>query len=79
MEVRIGRTGEKLFNRAIRLEISIGGALPNNNVKNNPSLMLVFRTTLMTPAKPQISKFQADKILPSGLQRVKAALLVSVC
>jgi hypothetical protein len=27
----------------------------------------------MTPVKPQISKFKADKILPSGLQRVMAA------
>jgi hypothetical protein len=36
----------------------------------------------MTPVKPQISKLQADKILPflpSWLQRVMAALLVSVC
>jgi hypothetical protein len=28
----------------------------------------------MTPVKPQISKFMAEKILPSGLQRVMAAL-----
>jgi hypothetical protein len=34
---------------------------------------------IMTPVKPQISKFRADKILPSGLQRVMAALLMSVC
>jgi hypothetical protein len=39
----------------------------------------VLRTTIMTPVKPQISKFKADKILPSGLQRVMAALLRSVC
>jgi hypothetical protein len=32
----------------------------------------------MTPVKSQISKFQDDKILPSGLQRVMAALLMSV-
>jgi hypothetical protein len=32
----------------------------------------------MTPVKLQISKFQADKILPSGFQRVMAALLMSV-
>jgi hypothetical protein len=32
----------------------------------------------MMPVKPQISKFQADKILPSGLKRVMAALLMSV-
>ena len=31
------------------------------------SLNLVLRTTIMTPVKPQISKFQADKILPSEL------------
>jgi hypothetical protein len=30
------------------------------------SLKLVLGTTIMTPVKPQISKFQDDKILPSG-------------
>jgi hypothetical protein len=33
----------------------------------------------MTPVKPQISKFKADKILPSGQKPVMAALLMSVC
>jgi hypothetical protein len=33
----------------------------------------------MTPVKPQISKFQDDKMLPSGFSRVMAALLMSVC
>jgi hypothetical protein len=31
------------------------------------SLKLVLRTTIMTPVKPQISIFKADKVLPSGL------------
>jgi hypothetical protein len=48
------------------------------NVKKLTSLKLVLRTTIMTPVKPQISKFQADKILLSWLQRVMAALLMSV-
>jgi hypothetical protein len=39
----------------------------------------VLRTTFMTPVKPEISKVQADKILPSELQRVMATLLMSVC
>jgi hypothetical protein len=30
----------------------------------------------MTTVKPQISKFQSVKILPSGLQRVMVALLM---
>jgi hypothetical protein len=33
----------------------------------------------MMPVNPQIAKFQAEKILPSGLQRVRAALLMTVC
>jgi hypothetical protein len=40
---------------------------------------LVLRTTIMTPAKLQISKFQADKILLNGLKRVHGGLLMSVC
>jgi hypothetical protein len=40
----------------------------NQNLCNKlTSLQLVLRTTIMTPVKPQISKFKADKILPSGL------------
>jgi hypothetical protein len=35
--------------------------------KKLSSLKLVLRTKIMTPVKPQISKFQAEKILPSGL------------
>jgi hypothetical protein len=54
----------------------------NINVQKRTSLKLVLRTANMTPVKaiqrPQISKFQADKILPSGLSRVMAALLMSV-
>jgi hypothetical protein len=34
---------------------------------------------IMTPVKPQISKFEAEKIAPSGLYRVMEALLMSVC
>jgi hypothetical protein len=49
------------------------------NVKKLTSLKLVLMTTLMTPVKPQISKFKAVRTLPSGLQRVMAALLMSVC
>jgi hypothetical protein len=41
--------------------------LMKNNVKQLTSLKLVLRTTIMTPVKPQISKFKADKILPNGL------------
>jgi hypothetical protein len=37
--------------------------------------MLVL-TTVMTPVKPQTSNFMANKILPKGLQRVMAALLM---
>jgi hypothetical protein len=36
------------------------------NEKNYLFEVSVIRTTIMTPVKPQISTFQADKILPSG-------------
>jgi hypothetical protein len=47
--------------------------------KNFTSLKLLLRTTNMTPVKSQISKCQAEKSLSSELQRITAALLLSIC
>jgi hypothetical protein len=44
--------------------------LHNGVTKNNVKayqFKVMLRTTIMTPVKPQISKFKADRILPSGL------------
>jgi hypothetical protein len=46
--------------------------------KKLTSLKLMLRTTIMTPVEPRISKFQPDKMLPRGLQRAMAALLMSI-
>ena len=45
----------------------------NINVQKLSSLNVVLSTTIMTPVKPQISKFKAE------LSRVTAVKLISVC
>jgi hypothetical protein len=78
------KTGEWVNNFALHLMTFVQSLIVAENhivyinVKKLTSLNLVLRTTITTPVKPQISKLKADKILPSGLQRVMAALLMSV-